>query len=102
MMSCGTSNPFRRGLSVTLIVMAGIAATLCSSPVMAQGNKAATPKTKKKPEPPPHVPERHQKIAKMDAGTRVAAVAKAAQMIRCSVKRAMPVTSITTGLTFYV
>ena len=80
MMSCGTSNPFRRGLSVTLIVMAGIAATLCSSPVMAQGNKAATPKTKKKPEPPPHVPERHQKIAKMDAGTRVAAVAKAAQI----------------------
>ena len=56
----------------------GIVGPFESSCALAQASKGA--KAPKKPEPPAHVPERHQRISKMDPATRMAAVARAAKI----------------------
>ncbi len=70
------------GIAVLAVFFGTTFFAFATSPLLAQANKGTTPKAKnpKKPEPTPHVPERHLRVAKIDGNTRLAAVAFAAKI----------------------
>ena len=59
---CCPANSVSRRIIFLILVSALIISPFGDASISAQGPKASTPKTQKKPEPPAHVPERHPKV----------------------------------------